>query len=136
MKQILKIATSWLTTIFLISALVICKGPVAAEDAVEILPISPVPEVSPGGSGVADRVEIGTIDRIDKKGVVVCDAFISFSPSVVFLSAAQKPISSSRFKPGTTVGFRLNSKNRIVAMWIDTGKKQLPELFLNTTAYP
>ena len=114
---------SWMTGVSLISVLVIYGGPAAAEEAIEILPISSVPAVSLHRSGVSGRVEIGTIDRIDKNGIVVCDSFMFFSPSVVFLSASQKPTSSSLFKPGTAVGVRLNSKNRIVAMWLDTGKK-------------
>ena len=111
------------TVALLALALILCSGPVFAEEAAEILPISSVPKVSLHRSGVSDRVETGTIDRIDKEGVVVSDSFMLFSSSVVFLSAAQKPISSSWFKPGTAVGVRLNSKNRIVAMWINTGKK-------------
>jgi len=122
MKQLFKTVAPWLTVVFLILSLLLCGGMAAAEEAAEILPISSVPAVFLYRPLVSDRVEMGTIDRIDKKGVVVCDSFMFFSPSVVFLSASQKPTSSSRFKPGTAVGVRLNSKNKIVAMWIDTGR--------------
>jgi len=123
MKQLLRILMPCLTVIFLISVPVIYGGLAAAEEAIEILPISAVPEISFYPSDESGRVESGTIDRIDKDGVVVGDSWMFFSSSVVFLSASQKPTSSSRFKPGTAVGVRLNSKNKIVAMWIDTGKK-------------
>lgn len=112
-----------LITIFLTLALITCGSIASAGEIAEILPITPVPKIYLDGSNVPGRIECGQIDRIDGKGVVVGDSFMFFSSSVAFLSASRQPISPSWFKPGTPVGIRLNSENRIVAMWIGTGEK-------------
>ena len=96
--------------------------PLWAQDKIETLtikPIGPPPEFRPYESDSSTGlVDTGKIDQISKEGVVIEDHYREFSSSVVFLSKTRKPISSTRFKAGMYVGFRLNLKGEIIAMWI------------------
>ncbi|MDY6970907.1 MAG: hypothetical protein SV775_01115 [Thermodesulfobacteriota bacterium] len=63
----------------------------------------------------------GQIERITGNEVVMGDSLMKFSSSVSFKSSGGKKgkkISRSRFRPGTRVGFSVNSEDEITSMWL------------------
>jgi hypothetical protein len=98
-------------------------GIALATETEKILTINPAPEFTPDGSSIPGIVRNGRIDEITNKGIIMGDIYRPFSSSVFFLSENGNSISRSRFKAGTMVGIRMNSKKEIIVMWIDSGTR-------------
>jgi hypothetical protein len=61
----------------------------------------------------------GWIDRIEKDLIVIADVLRPLSPFVTYHSGITGlEASSSEFRPGTFVGFQLNSEKEIIALWL------------------
>jgi len=58
-----------------------------------------------------DRV--GTINIVDKSGVVVDDMYVSFSSQVQFMTPSDKYSTLESFRPGQRVGYTLNKEKQI-----------------------
>lgn len=61
----------------------------------------------------------GPIDRIENDLIVITDVLRPIAPVVTYQSAITGLAASpSEFRPGVFVGFRLNSKREIIALWL------------------
>jgi hypothetical protein len=107
-------------TVVFLGALVFAAvfAPAWAGEKSEVVTINPVPEFAPDGASVPGIVRGGIISSIASRSVVLGDITYLFSPSILFLSANQSPISRSAFDVGTRVGLRLNSNRQVIAMWV------------------
>ena len=61
----------------------------------------------------------GWIERIEEDLVVIADVLRPLSPYVTYHSGINGlEASASEFRPGTFVGYRLNSEREIIALWL------------------
>ncbi|MHC4457965.1 MAG: hypothetical protein ACYS0I_12945 [Planctomycetota bacterium] len=61
----------------------------------------------------------GWIERIEEDLVVIADVLRPLSPFVTYHSGITGlEASASEFRPGTFVGYRLNSERVIIALWL------------------
>jgi hypothetical protein len=61
----------------------------------------------------------GWIERIEEDLVVIADVLRLLSPFVTYHSGVTGlNASASEFRPGTFVGYRLNSEREIIALWL------------------
>ena len=64
-----------------------------------------------------DRFDrVGTINIIDKSGVVVDDMYVSFSSQVQFMTPYSEHSSIESFRLGQSVGYTLNSEKQITKL--------------------
>ncbi len=77
------------------------------------------------GEGVAGDLDgmildgRGWIQRIEEDLVVIADVLRPLSPFVTYHSGITGlEASASEFRPGTFVGFQLNSEREIIALWL------------------
>ena len=92
-----------------------------AQEALEILPIKPVPYFSAVGSS-SDSVILhgrGWIQRIEDNVVVVGDVLLPFSSMATYYSISTGlPVSLSQFTVGELVGYRLNEEREIASFYL------------------
>jgi len=60
----------------------------------------------------------GHIDSIGKDGIVIDDCSYGFSPFVQFSTPTRERASRSQFRPGDLVGYIVNQKKQIEALYL------------------
>jgi len=67
-------------------------------------------------------VEIGAIDRIATDEVVIGDCLYKFSLGIRFYTNAKLNTYANRswFRKGIWVGYQINDKNEVTAMWLES----------------
>ncbi len=87
------------------------------ENTASISPINPPVEFQPFHAVDPESIQRGTLNAIDKEGVMIDGTYKRFSKSVSFLSYEGKPMGKSRFVPGMPVGFRVNPVGEVIGLW-------------------
>lgn len=89
---------------------------------ITIKPIEPPPQFNPYELDAPEGLlSYGKIAYMRADGAVIDDFDYKFSSTVVFLSSDKIPVSSRKFRSGMKVGFRMNERREIIAMWVDNG---------------
>lgn len=104
---------------FLISLLILGTSAAWAAEPEEILSIQPVPEFQLQDCGIGEYIERGKIKKINKRGVVIDDGMLRFSPSTIFLSNSGQSVDLSVFRVGSKIGMCMGKKGEILIMWLE-----------------
>ncbi len=78
-----------------------------------------IPQVPPEGEKEELTAKIGTIDRMAGVEIVINDCIYNLSPGVRFYTNSKMDTYANRswFKVGSRVGFHLDDRREVIAMW-------------------
>jgi len=119
----------WKATVLMMVFLAWFIGSSPAKEALEVLPINPVPDFQASetrGTGSQKMIihGLGIIGRIGKNEMVISDILLAVSPAITYYSEKiGYDVSLSNFKVGSLAGFRLNSEREIIELWLLDQKK-------------
>ena len=69
----------------------------------------------------AQDVEHGKIDSVRPNGLVIDDMYVRFDPTILFFENANRDTFANpqQFTAGKKVGYELNDKNLLTAIWFE-----------------